>query len=71
MDIKEILKEEFVGEKFRDNNNMVWGVVRKGYSGTKQSLILISGLDNDKYMGYQIEKLVNLSDIVNLKFEKM
>lgn len=72
MDIKEILKKEFIGEKFKDNHNRIWGVVSQGGCRDKQSLILTNKCGNDDtFIGYEIDKLLFLSDIVNLKFEKV
>ena len=72
MDIKEILKEEFIGERFIDNNGRVWEVANQGGCRDKQTLTLMKDCEDDrKFIGYQIEKLFFLSDIVNLKFKQI
>lgn len=72
MDIKEILKEEFIGEKFIDNHGRVWGITSQGGCRDKQTLMLMKDCGDDRaFIGYQIEKLFFISDIVNLKFKQI
>lgn len=72
MGIKEILKREFIGKKFKDNHDRVWGVVKKGGCIDKQSLILTNKWgEDDCFIGYEIGDLLFLSDIVNLNFEEV
>lgn len=72
MDIKEVLKENSIGQRFEDTNKRIWEVVSQGGCSSKQSLILIEDLNKENdFIGYTIEKIFFLSDIVNLKFEKI
>ena len=72
MDIKEVLKKEFIGKRFKDNNDRVWGVTSQGGCSDKQSLILICDWsDDNQFVGYGIESIFFLSDIVNLKFKML
>lgn len=72
MNIQDVLKNKYIGEKFQDLNKRVWEVKSQGGCKDKQSLILVKDLKNDKdFIGFNIEQLFFLSDIVNLYFKKI
>lgn len=72
MNIQDVLKSKYIGEKFQDSKRRVWEVKSQGGCRDKQSLILVKDLNNDEdFIGFNIERLFFLSDIVNLYFKKI
>lgn len=72
MNIQDVLKSKYIGEQFKDSRDRVWGVISQGGCKDKQSLMLIKDLNNNEdFIGFNIERLLFLSDIVNLYLKKI